>query len=200
MEVNVICMDPCTKIVSCAPVPSVVNCNLKVAGDFPSLALLEQGGGALSTFNFPPGGGNHPKKKLSERLGESFGTNCKVSRSAAFGSLTLSTKVPGNPPSEGEKGKKQMRRITSQKNAYGLEFVNKDMWNPENADNTLLILDRNMQSFGRLGNMRQENGVIPNRHGGSCQYFSFPACVRCHIHRFPHCRHSKRHPHQQSET
>ena len=64
----------------------------------------------------------------------------------------------------------------------------KHMWNLDNAENTLPILDRNAQSLGRQH--APENVFTPNRRGGSCQFFTFPACVRCHIARIPHCRSS----------
>lgn len=65
----------------------------------------------------------------------------------------------------------------------------KHMWNLDNAENTLPILDRNAQSLGRQH--APENVFPPNRHGGSCQFFTFPTCVRCHIARIPHCRSSQ---------
>lgn len=196
--------DPCTKIVSCLCVPPAATLKWEEVSPcahslivYCSIVVLEHGGGDRSVnLQFPTRWWEPSPKQLSERLGESFGTSCRVSRSAAFGSLTLTAKVPGNQPPDGEGGKKQIR-FTFSKNAYGVwitvRFVRgkkkKHMWNLDNAENTLPILDRNAQSLGRQH--APENVFPPNRHGGSCQFFTFPTCVRCHIARIPHCRSSQ---------
>lgn len=119
--------DPCTKIVSCLCVPPAATLKWEEVSPcahslivYCSIVVLEHGGGDRSVnLQFPTRWWEPSPKQLSERLGESFGTSCRVSRSAAFGSLTLTAKVPGNQPPDGEGGKKQIRSTFS-KNAYGV--------------------------------------------------------------------------------
>lgn len=73
----------------------------------------------------------------------------------------------------------------------------KHMWNCDNAENTLPILDRNAQSLGRQH--APENLFPPNRHGGSCQFFTFQPAYAATSPGFPIAE-AANHPHHQSET
>lgn len=103
-------MDPCTKIVSCLCVPPAATLKWEEVSPcahwfivYCSIVILEHGGGDRSVnLQFPTRWWEPSPKQLSDWLGESFGTSCRVSRSAAFGSLTLTAKVPGNQPPDGE--------------------------------------------------------------------------------------------------
>lgn len=204
--------DPCTKIVSCLCVPPAATLKWEEVSPcahslivYCSIVVLEHGGGDRSVnLQFPTRWWEPSPKQLSERLGESFGTSCRVSRSAAFGSLTLTAKVPGNQPPDGEGGKKQIR-FTFSKNAYGVwitvRFVR---GKKKNICGTLTMLRTHCRSWTATRNhsdvnMRQKTFFPPTATEAVANFSLFQPAYAATSPGFPIAE-AANHPHHQSET